>query len=292
MSTFKFAGTGNLRKYLEDVKAMIVTTKNTTVAAPKTLAGWETVICPATTAAILGTYIDLARGFEPKTTAPEMTTANTGFKEKTKDFPPEYTGYAFMSYDDYRTWFAADANEYDFWLILSDGKILHCLNSSGVAKGFNGRMFLTFDVPKSGGDGKQKAHAFDICFDDADEFKNLQITTPNITRKEIEALVPIGIKLEVITAYESSGGTVVLKATHRANGAPYLGFSAYTQYEVVSLSGDTGGAATAISAGAAGLATLTFLNGAAKMTADFEIQAVTITDSHVVYISNVLNIPV
>jgi len=34
------------------------------------------------------------------------------------------------------------------------------------------------------------------------------------------------------------------------------------------------------------------LNGAAKMTNDFEIQAVTIAASHVTYLSNVLNVPV
>jgi len=41
-----------------------------------------------------------------------------------------------------------------------------------------------------------------------------------------------------------------------------------------------------------GLYTVTFLNTTPKMTADFEIQAVTITASHVTYLSNVLNIPV
>jgi hypothetical protein len=60
------------------------------------------------------------------------------------------------------------------------------------------------------------------------------------------------------------------------------------------LSGDTGGAATAIDAASAalGIYTLTFLNGAAKMTADFQIQASTIAATHVTYLSNVLNIPV
>jgi hypothetical protein len=292
MSTFKFAGTGNIKGYLEDAKGLIVMTKNTTVAAPKTLAGFQTVINPATTATILGTYIDLARGIDIKTTAPETYTANTGFKEKTKDFAPEFTSYAYMSYDDYRTWFASDGCEFDFAVMLSDGKILHTRNSAGVFKGFNGRMLLTFDLPKPGSDGKGKAHAFDIIFDDVEEYKNWDITVPDFKRKELEALCPIGIKLEIVTAYESSGGTVVLKATHRANGAPYTGFSAYTQYEVVSLSGDTGGAATAISAGGAGLATLTFFNSAAKMTAAFEIQAGTISSSHVTHLSNVLNIPV
>jgi hypothetical protein len=294
MSTFKFAGTGSLKRFLEDVRAVIVTTKDTTVAAPKTIAGWETVLCPATTAAILGTWLDMASGIEVKTPAPEMFTANTGYKFKTKDFAPEFQGFGFMSYDDYRTWFAADGKEFDFWPVLSDGTILHCLTSAGVAKGFNGRIILTYDLPKPGADGKGKAHAFDIFFDDVQEYINYVPTTPDFKFNELKALSPIGVKLEVITNYTGGAGVgaVIVKATNRANGAPYLGFTAYTQFEVVSLSGDTGGAATAITAGAAGLATVTFLNTAANMTNDFEIQAVTITDSHVKYISNVLNIPV
>ena len=296
MSTFKYSGNGTSKQWLGDVKGMIVTTKNTsqTVALAKTIAGWQAIINPATTAAITGTYIDLARGFESKTTAPEFTTANTGFKEKTKDSPPEFTGYAFMSWEDYRTWFAADNKEFNFTFVLENGDLMCPLTSAGLQIGFAGSMFLQYDTPKPGGDGKQKACPFDIQFSDVDQIMNYQIIKTAFERTELSALVPIGVNLEVITAYTGTpgAGAVVLKATNRVTGAPYLGFTAYTQFEVVSLSGDTGGAATAITVGAAGLATVTFLNTAANMTNDFEIQAVTIVNSHVVYLSNVLNIPV
>jgi hypothetical protein len=249
---------------------------------------------PATTAAISAIYLDLDRGLEPKSQAPEMTTSNTGFIEKTKDFPPQFVGNANISYEDYQTWFAADTQEFDFTLVLQNGDLISAATSAGLQKGFCGRLFLTFDIPKPGGAEKQKASPFDIIFDDVEEWKNYQIIKTDFTRKELEALTPAGINIEVITAYSGSTGVVVLKATKRATGEPYAGFTTYSQWEVVSLSTDTGGAATAIDVASAalGIYPVTFLNTTPKLTGDFEIQAVTIAASHVTYLSNVLNIPV
>lgn len=293
---FKYQGNGDCKGFLQDVKGLIVLNPGvtTTVALAKTLAGWQAHINPATSAAIVGTYLDIARGFESKTTAPEFTTANTGLKEKTKDFAPEFTGYGFMSFEDYRTWFAADGKDLSFIPLLDNGDLMCALDSTGKVVGFDGQMFLTYDLPKPGGDGKQKASAFDIMFTDVEQIKNYEIIKTEFTRRELEASVPVGINLEVVTPYESTGGTVVLKATKRGTTQPYTGFTAYSQFEVVELTGDTGGAATAISAtqAALGIYTVTFLNGTPKMTADFKIQAVTIAASHVTYLSNVLNIPV
>lgn len=296
MATFGYMGNGVSKDFLKDVRGIIVTTKGTSqaVTAAKTLAGWQAIICPATAAAITGTYIDLARGFELKTQAAEMVTSNTGFKEKTKDFAPEFTGYAFMSYDDYAAWFAADGKELDFTFVLADGKLMSALTSAGLAKGFSGRMFVEYDLPKAGGAEKQKACPFEIILDDVEEIKNRQVLSTDFTRRELEAVVPVGIKIEVVTAYSGSTGVVVLKATHRASGLPYAGFTTYAQWAVISLSTDTGGAATAITATSAnlGLYEVTFLNTTPKLTGDFEIQASTIVNSKVVYLSNILNVPV
>jgi hypothetical protein len=296
MGTFKYAGNGLSQKMLKDVKAMIVLEPGTTitVALAKTLAGWQAKISPATSAAIVGTYVDLGRGFEEKTQAPEFTTANTGLKEKTNDFPMEFTAWGYISFEDYRTWFSADGRKFNFVLVLDDGRIMGTLNTAGLFVGFDGNMFLTFGFPKPGGDGKQKASEFNIMFSDVDQTMNYEIIKTSFRRNEIAESVPVGINIEVITPYENTGGTVVLKATHRVSGLPYAGFTAYTQWVVINPTVDTGGAATAISAtqAAVGIYTLTFLNVAAKMTGDFEIQAETIAASKVTYLSNVLNVNV
>jgi hypothetical protein len=94
------------------------------------------------------------------------------------------------------------------------------LTSAGLQIGFCGRIFVEFDLPKPGGDNKQKAHPFTVIFDDVEQMKNYKVLTPLFTRKELEAIIPVGIDLEVVTDYESAGGTVVLKATKRATGQP------------------------------------------------------------------------
>lgn len=297
MTTLKYSGNGASKALLQDVKGLIILTKNTTltVAQAKTLAGWTGLIAPATTAAIKATYIDIARGFESKTKAAEMVISNTGFEEKTKDFPPQFIAYGHLSYADYMAWFAADGQEFDFIPVLGDGKQIHPLTSAGLQIGFCGRLIITnFDLPKPGGAEKAKYAEFTVMFDDVDQMKNAVITTPAFTRKELEAVVPVGLNLEVVTAYDVATGIVILKATQRATGAPYAGLTAFTQFEIVSLSGDTGGAATSIVATSAnlGLYSVTFLNGVEKLTNDFEIQAVTITTGAVVYLSNVLNVPI
>ncbi len=295
MATFRFSGNGASKALLQDVKGLIIVNKNTTqtVAAAKTLAGWQALINPATTAAISGTYIDIARGFESKTKAAEMVTSNTGFEEKTKDFPPQFIAYGNISYADYMTWFGVDGKEFDFVPVLQDGKLLTPLTSAGLQIGFCGRLIITnFDLPKAGGAEKAKYSEFTVVFDDVDQMKNFQVLTPNFTRKELEAQVPVGVNLEVITAYNVADGTVVLKATHRVTGQPYAGFTTAAQFEIVSLSNDTAGAATAIVATSAnlGLYTVTFLNGVAKLTGSFEVQANSVAATHITYLSNVLNI--
>ncbi len=296
MATWKYAGNGTSKDFLPDVKGMIVLDRGviTTAINAKILSGWQTHINPATSAAINGIYVDLSRGFEEKTPAPEFTTANTGLKEKTKDFEPEFTGFAKMSWDDYRTWFAADGKTYQFVLVLNNGDLAGTIDSIGNFVGFTGTAFVSYAFPKPGGDGKQKACPFDVMFDDVEQIKDYQIVRTEFKRKDLEENVPVGINIEVITAYELTGGTVILKATNRVTGTPYAGLGATLNWHVISTSADSGGAATAIAATMAsvGVYTLTFLNGTAKMTNDFEIQADAIAASHVTYLSNVLNVVV
>lgn len=296
MTTLKYSGNGLSKGFLPDIEGVIVLEPGTTttLALAKTAAGWETHISPATSAAIKGTYINLRRGVEDKTTAPEFTTANTGMKEKTKDFAWECTGYGFMSYRDYRTWFAADGKEYDFVFILADGTLLHTFNSAGLVIGFSGQMFVNYGIPKPGGDGKQKACPFDIMLDNVSQMKGQEVTETAFTRRELEELVPVGITIENVGAAYTTGG-ITIKATHRVTGVPFALFATSAEWKVVSTTTDNTAVIAIVSAAGAaiGVYTLTIYSSAAvAMTGDFEIQAELIVASHVVYLSNVITIAV
>lgn len=295
MTTLKYSGNGLSKGFLPDIEGVIVLNPGTTttLANAKLASGWGAHINPATSAAIVGTYINLRRGIEDKTTAPEFTTANTGLKEKTKDFAWECTGYGFMSYQDYRTWFGADGKDYDFVFILADGTLLHCFDSSGNVIGFSGQMFVNFKMPMPGGEGKQKACQFDIMLDSVEQMKGQEVTETAFTRRELEELVPVGYKIEITSTY--AAGALTIKATHRVTGLPYAGFTTSSEWKVVSTTTDNTAVIAIVSAAGAaiGIYTLTvYVTGTTPMTGDFEIQAEKITSSHVVSLSQVLNIPV
>ena len=296
MTTLKYSGNGLSKALLQDVKGLIILTKNTTqtVAVGKTLAGWTGLMAPATTAGIKATYIDIARGIETKTKAAEMVTSNTGYEEKTKDFAPQFVAYGLISYADYQTWFAADGMEFDFIPVLEDGKHVHPLTSAGLQIGFCGRLIITnFDLPKAGGAEKAKYSEFTVVFDDVEQMKNAVITTPAFTRKELQAVVPVGINIEVTSAYNT--GALTIKATHRATGNPFALFLTTAEWEVVSTTLDVTAAIAIVSSAGAAIGTYTltvYLTGTTPMAGDFEIQAKALVSGAIGYLSNVLNIPV
>jgi hypothetical protein len=295
MTTLKYSGNGLSKGFLPDIEGVIVLEPGTTttLSNAKLAAGWAAHICPATSAAIVGTYINLRRGIEDKTTAPEFTTANTGMKEKTKDFAWECTGYGFMSYRDYRTWFAADGKDYDFVFVLANGTLLHCFDTSGNVIGFSGAMFVNYGIPKPGGDGKQKACPFDIMLDSIDQMKGQEVTETAFSRRELEELVPVGINIEVTSAYNA--GALTVKATHRVTGLPYAGFTTSAEWKVVSTTTDNTAVIAIVSAAGAaiGVYTLTvYVTGTTPMTGSFEIQAEKIETSVVTYLSQVINVAV
>ena len=123
-STFYPSGLGNCKAFRERVIGVIqvAKTNSLTVANSKLLASWVTLLADKT-AGIKAIYIPFDRGYQNNTTEPEITTSNLGFQEKTMDFPPAIKGFGYLSYEDYKTFFGADGQEFDYWLVLKDGSI-------------------------------------------------------------------------------------------------------------------------------------------------------------------------
>lgn len=295
MNTFKFSGNSRSSDFLRDIKGVFVLNPGTAVDEIRSLAGWQVVTMPATTAEIAATYIPLDRGLEVQTDEAEMTTGATGYTEKTKDFAPRLTGYAKISEQDYRAWFAADQKEFDFIFLLEDGEMIRPpKNSAGKYVGFCGRIFVKFNLPITGGEGKQQAHSFNIMLDNADQFKKYEVTKADFSMCETKDIIPLGFDLAVQTGYvdNTATGTLVLKATYRGTGAPITSLSAATNFEVVSAEADVTVEVTAVDAASAAIGVYT-LTTTGKLTGDFEIQAVVFSAKpNVTHLSNVINIDV
>ncbi len=295
MNTFKFSGNSRSSDFLRDIKGVFVLEPGTAVGEIRSLAGWQVVTMPKTTAEIAATYIPLDRGLEVQTDEAEMTTGATGYTEKTKDFAPRLTGYAKISEQDYRAWFGADQKEFDFIFLLEDGKMIRPpKNSEGKYKGFCGRIFVKFNLPIPGGEGKTQAHSFNILLDNVDQFKNYEITKSDFSMCEIKDIIPLGFDLAIQTGYvdNTATGTLVLKATYRGTGAPITNLSAVTNFEVVSAESDVTVEVTAVDAANAAIGVYT-LTTTGALTGDFELQAVVFSETPTVtHLSNVINIDV
>lgn len=295
MNTFKFSGNSRSSDFLRDIKGVFVLNPGTAVAEIRSLAGWQVVTMPETTAEIAATYIPLDRGLEVQTDEAEMTTGATGYTEKTKDFAPRLTGYAKISEQDYRAWFAADQKEFDFIFLLEDGKMIRPpKNSEGKYVGFCGRIFVKFNLPITGGEGKQQAHSFNILLDNVDQFKKYEVTKADFSMCEIKDIIPLGFDLAVQTGYvdNTATGTLVLKATYRGTGAPITNLSAVTNFEVVSAESDVTVEVTAVDDASAAIGVYT-LTTTGALTGDFELQGVVFSATPTVtHLSNVINIDV
>jgi hypothetical protein len=281
---------------------MIVTEKNTTqtVAAAATIEGYQVYINPATTAAIKGLYIPCKAGYEDKTKPAEYTDANTGKTYQTNRFP--FAGYMYgeLSEQDYDTFKDIYKGGCDVKFIRDDFKIVTCKDSAGLEKGFSARIFTETPAPAIDGAGMLKDHPFYVICDYWEEWNAKILIQPSFLLPELEALTPIGLDIEVMTAYEASGKTVVVKATYRGTktnakpaGTPATNLGTTGEWELVSHQ-DTGGAISTVGATLAnnGIYTLTVVNTAAAMTNDFVIRGVKITASHVTYLTNYLTVPV
>lgn len=296
-----YQGLSGVSKFVKDYIGIILTTKGTTqtIAVAKTAAGWKAIIAPATTGAIAGVYIPVkGGGYENKTKAVEETEGNTGFMYKTNEFPPAIDFLPVMTEEDYMALRAIDSTEMDVVFVRKDGKLDTAVTTAGLQKGFAADVYIDCPVSVPGGAEKLKAYPIRVKLQDFEEWQNKVVIQPSFTIAELAALTPIGYNVEIITPYEASGKTVVVKVTKRGtktsanpNGDPVSILTTTSEWEITS-HGDTGGAITTVGATLAGtgLYTLTVTNSAAAMTAPFYIRGFKVVSSSVAYITNIIKV--
>jgi hypothetical protein len=290
---FYYAGIGDCKALRWPIAAIVPMPLGTTItkANAGTLAGLKAAIVPA--AGVKGCVLDFARGYEVTTDEPEMVTSNLSYTEKVQDNNPKFNFNANISYSDYKNWFPADGKAFEFMLINKMGDVILSQKSDGNLKPFRGRMFVMKNLPKTGGDLVAECK-FDILFDSVEEFENIIDVRNDLTFHEIVDINPAGVNIEVVTAYEGTGGTVVVKATYTGTDFPVNDLDATANWAVLATKADTGGAVTVVGSAnkALGVYTLTVLNGAAKMTGPFTIQATKDDATYVTKLSNALTVKV
>ena len=268
-STFYPSGLGACKAFREKVIGTLIVEKGNamSVANSKLLASWTTLFADKT-AGVKAIYVPFTRGYQNNTAEPTITASNLGYSEKTFDSPPLIKGMGTMSYADYKTFFGADTKEFDFFLVLRDGSLEGTLTSTGTIKGYRGTMFVTYNAPI---DNVQEAFPFTISFQDITEWKEASTTViPQFSVTDLLDEIPVGLNVEVTTAY-AVGGDVTVKVTKRNESkSPYAGLTTTAKWEVLFVSADLDVDVTAVDATSAaqGIYILTIQKDSSSSAAD------------------------
>jgi hypothetical protein len=208
-STFIYSGLAACKSFREKVNGVIITDIGVTIseANVKVLANWQAIL--AGISSQTGIYVPFDRGYQNNTTAPEITQSNLGYSEKTFDFPPLIKGFGDMSYCDYKTFFDADNQDFDVFLVLKDGTIEGTKQPDGTLKGYRGNVMVMYNAPNA--DNPQESYPIDISFRDVTEWKkNSTPVTTDFTITNLRDSVPNGLNLSVAVAWTTNAVTVKL----------------------------------------------------------------------------------
>lgn len=237
--TYVYGGVGECAALRDPVRAIMLTDKGTTLplSGIKIIGdkdnGWTSILAPLVAGSTIekGVLIDLDRGVEVTSAEAEKTTASTGFIEQTGNQQPRMTGYALMSYSEYMGYFKAQGKAFDIPIVLKNGNLL--MTPSGANfKGFRGRIFVNEGtIPKVGAD-LQKECMFDVIFDDPEEWQNMVEIETAFTYTELKDIVPVGLDVEVTTAYSTPN--VTIKVTKRNSSTPFTGVAAVENIQILS----------------------------------------------------------
>lgn len=296
-TTNVFGGQGSCFALMESIASVFILEKDHTAitkAAAKTLAGWRTIIAPATLAAVQGAVLRAdGGGAEPSGGENEITADNLGYSRRTNTSLPMLTFYAKMTYADYVSYYSMESKSFKFALLDAKKTLYGTKASNTNFTGFRGHFELKHGLPPVGAD-KIKSYPFFIYFDDIEEWgKNLDpIQTDFSYIEAVEDLNPIGIDIVVKTPITQTAGLVVVKATYRNSTRPYAGLTTTSEWNLNSVT-DTGTtlAVNSFANAAIGEYTLAILTGAGgDITGDVVIQGYKVTGSAITHLSNALTI--
>jgi hypothetical protein len=289
-----YTGAGECKNIRQTIIGAIIMEKSAVItkANAKTLAGWKAIVAAATPGTIAGVILDFRNGAEPSGGENELTTANTNFTVLTNRSNIILDGYANMSFLDYQNFFGFEGKSFKIVLIDKNGDLVETNKSATNVTGFRGQFWLVKAMPKVGAD-RQKTYHFHIEFTDINEWgANENVIDTFYDAVEIlEDVNPVGLNLEVKTAY-AVGGDVVVKVTKRGTLQPYAELDDAADWVIRSSTDDVGVTVTVKSSANKSLGeyTLTIKNGTpADLVGSVDLQAFTVA-TNITHISNVIKI--
>ena len=163
--------------------------------------------------------------YENTTDDVTVQTSNLGFKDTDGKPLPSMLLHIDVGVGDYQTLKGLEGKLFDVVLFTDQMQQLGTRKTTiSTIKGFRAKIAFKYDLPKS--DNGQLQFAMYVFFRAQNEFENLVFVNPDYSFADLVDFVPIGLDLRVTTAYNTSTGIVVVKATVRSTGLGKTGLLA------------------------------------------------------------------
>lgn len=224
---FYYSGLSDCEILFKDVVAAMILDKGTTLSDAAAKATYTAIF--AGTASQTGMYLPIGRGYQNNTAEPERNTSASGFTEKTSDPLPMLVGFLDRSYCDYKTLYQLDGKDKDIVLFLKNGKVWHSKNSDGASIGFRAKLSIRKNAP--GADNSVENFPIYMDFKYIEDLDNATITTLAFSIKELNDAMPVGLNMEVSSAY--AAGVVTVDINYRCSLTPFVDITDETSFEVL-----------------------------------------------------------
>lgn len=236
-----YSGLGDCQKLFERIVGFLKIDKKTAISDEKLIATWTAIMAGASSQT--GIYIPISNGYQNNTAEPTFTASNTGNNRKEDDPNVNLLGFFSGSYCDYKTFFPADDSLIDFVAVLDDGSLWLTKSKAGASEGFRARFNIRKNAPQA--DSKLENFPIYINFEYSDELDRGFVSTPSFSLKQLRDIVPVGLAMEVTTAWAANAVTV--KITERCSpNAPYQDIADENDFEVLSAEADAGAAISSV----------------------------------------------
>jgi hypothetical protein len=232
-----FQGLSDVICKLGKIKGIMLTNKGTTFTdvTLTSISTHHTGIASVTTAS-RNSMVFPVLSFENTTDDVNIETSGLGYKDTFGKPIPSALVYLDVSACDYQTLSSLEGRLYDVLLYTDEGKQMATKKSLNVNKGFRAKVAFKYGLPPS--DNGQLQFAMHLFFRNPEEFMNNNVvySSPSYTFGDLVDFVPVGLNLEITTAYVPGTFTTVYKVTKRSTGLGMTGLAA-ADFEILESDG-------------------------------------------------------
>jgi hypothetical protein len=156
-------------------------------------------------------------------TTDDIAIATTSLGKSYKDGNPIPKGVLYLdaSICDYNNMHAFEGTTFKMTPFFEDGTHWHTVKSDGTLGGFTMRIGTKAGLPP---EDKQQSYPLYVFFDNYAEFEKIMVIDPDFGFNEISELAPVGLTMQVNTAY--AAGDVIVDVSTRCIGKPKTGLVA------------------------------------------------------------------